>query len=431
MINPTYPELNIAVSSGLNSTDTLADSVSVTLSDNSVVEVSNSLADQPEILSLGTTLGIKESGKPDFAVIMFPEPSVTVAMFTKNRCPSVTVLRNRECLANAQCQLIAVNSGNANVFTPHGESDLNEIVSLLSKEFGVEATQILMCSTGVIGVPLPMERFRRGISGLKACLQSDGLHDVATAIMTTDRHPKSCSIRIGDVVIAGIAKGAGMIEPNMATMLVYIITNASIDAETLQGHLQFAVENSFNRISIDSDTSTSDTVTLSALGAIPASSISGEDFRRALTALCIKLARDVVSQGEGVEKILECSVQSETSVKFSRQVAKQIVNSPLFKCAMHGGDPNWGRIVMAIGKGWTEDSPTLFKPEMLSVSLQDVPVLKHGAVVSIDLAKLAHRIKSERVIEIAVTIGKGGFLGRAWGADLTAEYVAINADYTT
>jgi glutamate N-acetyltransferase/amino-acid N-acetyltransferase len=274
------------------------------LSDNSVIQISNSLVDQPELLAISTTLGIKESGKPDFTVIKFPKPSVTVALFTKNRCPSVTVLRNRDCLADAQCQLIAVNSGNANVFTPHGETDLHEIVTLLSNEFEVEASQILMCSTGVIGVPLPMERFRQGIPGLKASLQPAGLHDAATAIMTTDRHPKSCSIRVGDVVIAGIAKGAGMIEPNMATMLVYIFTNATIDAEELKAHLQFAVENSFNRISIDSDTSTSDTVTLSALGTVPAGSISAEDFRRGLTALCVKLARDIVSQGEGVEKIL-------------------------------------------------------------------------------------------------------------------------------
>jgi glutamate N-acetyltransferase/amino-acid N-acetyltransferase len=166
-------------------------------------------------------------------------------------------------------------------------------------------------------------------------------------------------------------------------------------------------------------------------GELPASSIASADFRRALTALCVKLARDIVSQGEGVSKILECSVDSETSEVFSRQVAKQIINSPLFKCAMNGGDPNWGRIVMAIGKGWTADSPTIFTPEMLTIGLQGITVLEQGHPIKLDLAAFAKRIKEERVVEISVLIGKGGRRARAWGADLTAEYVSINADYTT
>lgn len=166
-------------------------------------------------------------------------------------------------------------------------------------------------------------------------------------------------------------------------------------------------------------------------GELPATAITGADFGRALTALCVKLARDIVSQGEGVSKILECTVDSETSETFSRQVAKQIINSPLFKCAMNGGDPNWGRIVMAIGKGWTDDSPAIFTPEMLTIGLQGITVLEKGRAIPLDLSTLARRIKDERVVEISVLIGQGGVRARAWGADLTAEYVSINADYTT
>ena len=430
MIDPHYQELYISVQSATRD-DTLEDTVSVELSGGIKIAVENRLKDQPALLTCAATLGIKESGKPDFTVMKLPEPATTVGMFTKNRCPSVTVLRNKECLKSGKTQIIAVNSGNSNVFTPSGDQDLAEVVELISKEFSVPAPMILMCSTGVIGVPLPMDKFRKGIPNLAKTFSQDNLSAAAEAIITTDRYPKSASIRVGDVIISGIAKGAGMIEPNLATMLVYLFTNISIPAQELTEHLEYAVQNSFNAISIDSDTSTSDSVILASNDSLPANAISSTDFRRALTALCLKLSRDIVSQGEGVGKILECCVDSETSEVFSRQVAKQIINSPLFKCAMHGGDPNWGRIVMAIGKGWTQDSPLLFTPEMLTIGLQGITVLERGHPIKLDLGILAKRIKDERVIEISVLIGKGGKKARAWGADLTAEYVSINADYTT
>jgi glutamate N-acetyltransferase/amino-acid N-acetyltransferase len=430
MINPHYKDLHINVVSSPRD-DTLEDTVSVELSGQVHVSVANYLKDEPTLLTCATTLGIKESGKPDFTVMKLPQPATTVGMFTKNRCPSVTVLRNKSCLRDNKAQVIAVNSGNSNVFTPSGERDLDEIVELVSNEFSVPREMILMCSTGVIGVPLPMEKFRAGIPHLSKKSTLNNLTSAAGAIITTDRYPKSASIRVGDVVISGIAKGAGMIEPNLATMLVYLFTNVSLGSGELHSHLESSVNNSFNAISIDSDTSTSDSVILMSTGELPASSIASADFRRALTALCLKLARDIVSQGEGVSKILECSVDSETSEVFSRQVAKQIINSPLFKCAMNGGDPNWGRIVMAIGKGWTADSPSVFTPEMLTIGLQGITVLEQGRPIKLDLGALARRIKEERVVEISVLIGKGGVLARAWGADLTAEYVSINADYTT
>jgi glutamate N-acetyltransferase / amino-acid N-acetyltransferase len=430
MINPRYQELFISVQSSTRD-DTLEDVVSVELSNGENFVVENQLTYQPSLLTCATTLGIKESGKPDFTVMKLAAPATTVGMFTKNRCPSVTVLRNKACLNSSKTQIIAVNSGNSNVFTPSGEQDLNEVVELISKEFSVPTDMILMCSTGVIGVPLPMDKFRKGIPNLAIKSSHDNLAAAAEAIITTDRYPKSASIKVGEVIISGIAKGAGMIEPNLATMLVYLFTNISIPAKELSDHLEYAVKNSFNAISIDSDTSTSDSVILASTDTLPANSITSSDFRRALTALCLKLARDIVSQGEGVGKILECCVDSETSEEFSRQVAKQIINSPLFKCAMHGGDPNWGRIVMAIGKGWTEDSPLLFTPEMLTIGLQGITVLERGQPIKLDLSALAKRIKDERVIEISVQIGKGGKKARAWGADLTAEYVSINADYTT
>jgi glutamate N-acetyltransferase / amino-acid N-acetyltransferase len=430
MINPTYPELNISVLSAERD-DTLADTLTVTLSNGNKISVDNHLERQPTLETCATTLGIKESGKPDFTVMKLSKPSTCAGLFTKNRCPSITVLRNKDCLKSGTTQLIAVNSGNANVFTPSGEKDVNEIAQLLSAEFQVAPDQILICSTGVIGVPLPMDKFRKGIPGLKNKLKAENLNQAAEAIITTDRFAKSASIQIGDVVISGIAKGAGMIEPNLATMLVYLFTNAQMTQAELANHLEYASYNSFNAISIDSDTSTSDSVIFTSTGAIPSSTISTTDFRTALTALCLKLARDIVSQGEGTTKILECCVESDTSVAFSRLVAKQIINSPLFKCAMHGGDPNWGRIIMAIGKGWDHESPKLFSPDMLTIGLQGVTVLEKGLPIQINLENLAKRIKNERVIQISVKIGTGKFCARAWGSDLSKEYVEINADYTT
>lgn len=339
MINPHYPETFIQIESA-DRDDTLADAVSVTLEDGRVIPVSNTLDAQPTLSCCTTTLGIKESGKSDFTVMRLDKPGACAGVFTKNRCPSVTVIRNKTCLNDGKAQLIAVNSGNANVFTPNGEADLKEIVTLISKEFAVEENQILMCSTGVIGVPLPMDVFRKGVPGLKGKLSRNTLQNSAEAIITTDRYAKVASIKVGDVLISAIAKGAGMIEPNLATMLVYIFTNVSIPSERLAEHLREACERSFNCISIDSDTSTSDSVIITSTEELPESAVKASDFSRALTALCVKLSRDIVSQGEGVTKILECCVDSETSVAFSEQVAKQINNSPLCKCAMHGGVPN-------------------------------------------------------------------------------------------
>lgn len=425
-----YPEFHLTIQSGPGR-DTTQDSVSVTLSDGTQCQIENSLKHQPSILTATTTLGIKASGKVDFTVMKAAQPSTAAGVFTRNRCPSMTVVRNRRCLESGKTQAIAVNSGNANVFTPRGAEDAEEIATLLAQDLQIPADQILVCSTGVIGVPLPMDKFRAGIPGVSAKLRAQNLDEAAHAILTTDLGPKPASVKHNEAVICGIAKGAGMIEPNLATMLVYLYTNVDLPSNVLKQALRDATADSFNSLSVDTDTSTSDSVILVSTGEVPATNISNEDFTRLLRALCIKLSRDIVSQGEGVTKIIEAHVECDVSMHYARQLTKQIINSPLFKCAVHGGDPNWGRIVMAIGKVQGPAEMGLINPGSLEITLQDLPIYRGGATVEFDKETLRQRMVDERVVRVFVRTGTPVHRARAWGCDLSADYVRINADYTT
>lgn len=425
-----YGELGITIDTNESSRHTGDDVVSFRALPGQVINIENSLKHHIEgIKTLSTTLGIKESGKQDFTVIYFDKPCSVGGVFTRNMCPSVTILRNRECIKDGEIQAIAVNSGNSNVFTPTGWEDLNESAQLISKEFRIPEKNILISSTGVIGVPLPMEKFRNGIPGLTKRVKDSGLQGASEAILTTDLGPKVASVKVGDMIICGIAKGAGMIEPNMATMLVYLFTNVTIESEKLQSLLQVAVDNSFNCISVDSDTSTSDTVAILSSGKVPLSNL--EYFSNALTAISLKLARDIVSQGEGAEKIIEVMVDSDRSATYSKRIAKKIINSPLLKCAVHGADPNWGRVVMAIGKPDHGHEEYIIPHDGLEVRFQGIPVYLRGQNLNTNFAELATRLKSNRTIQISIKIGEGGRIGRAWGCDLTEKYIHVNADYTT
>lgn len=424
-----YPEFGIEINSG-DTSHTGADTISFALTSGERVNVRNDLKYQVDGLTVcQATLGIKESKKCDFTVMKIAHPGAVAATFTRSMTAAFSVNRNRQCIKSGRAQMIAVNSGNANVFTPTGARDLDEVAALLAKEFRVEANDILICSTGVIGVPLPMPLFRQGIPGLSKQMKCGELEKAADAILTTDLGPKACSIRMGDVVLAGIAKGAGMLEPNMATMLVFFFTNAALSSSELQSCLQQAVDGSFNCISVDTDTSTSDSVVLLSTGTVKCPEHA--DFTSALRALSIKLARDIVSQGEGATKIIEASVEADVSVEYSRRLAKKIVNSPLLKSAIHGADPNWGRIVMALGKpdAGHEQRPIL--PDRLQISLQGFPVYRNGEATGVDLSALSKQLGERRVAEINVKIEGGKFVGRAWGCDLTEEYVRINSDYST
>ncbi|MDH3599275.1 MAG: bifunctional ornithine acetyltransferase/N-acetylglutamate synthase [Candidatus Tectomicrobia bacterium] len=423
-----YDDLGIRIELGCGP-DTTDDLVSFALTGTGErVDIVNSLRHQPDgIRACATTLGIKPSGKPDFTVITLPQPGGAAAVMSQNRCPSYSVLRNRECMADGTLQAIAVGSGNANVFTPNGMRDLLRIAELLEAEFGIAAEHTLISQTGAIGAPLPMQCFESGISHLANKLQAQHLDAASEAMLTTDSGPKVASVAVGDFVLTGIAKGAGMVEPNMATMLVYFFTNAQADASFLQDALEGAVDVSFNRLSIDAATSTSDTVALVSTGAHALSSTQQEQFRQALTAMSVKLTRDIASQGEGVSKTLEVTVDSDVSLTYSQRVAKQIINSPLVKTSAHGAIPGWGRIVAAIGKPQSGHADPMLAPEQVEIALQSHTVYQRGQAITPDLQALNIALRRDKVMDIHVTLGAGGYLGRAWGCDLSVDYVQFNA----
>lgn len=423
----SYPEYGIEIELS-GEKDTTKDAVRFIV-DGNRFDLSNDLRHQPRgIKSVTATLGIKKSGKTDFAAVLLPQAAPAAAVFTSSRCPSVTIIRGREVLKSGKLRGLIVNSGNANVFTPTGEKDLNEVVRVAAEEFGCSADDLLMCSTGIIGVPLPVEKFTSGIPGLSARLSENALETAAEAILTTDLGPKTVSFKHRDWVLCGMAKGAGMIEPNLATMLVYFFTDVKMSSKLLQAHLESAVAGSFNALSIDSDMSTSDAVALFSTADVPLREEDQSIFSAALRAMSIKLGRDIVSQGEGVSKIIECLVETDISADFSKKVAKLIINSPLVKTAICGGDPNWGRIVAAIGKVEGEEP---FVPEAIRIWLVGELVFDRGGSVHFDLEKMRAAMKSSSCISIRVQIGEARFSARVWGSDLTEAYVRFNSDYTS
>jgi glutamate N-acetyltransferase/amino-acid N-acetyltransferase len=276
-----------------------------------------------------------------------------------------------------------------------------------------------------------MPKIEAAVRGIGAKLRPNALDDAARAILTTDRGPKVCSIRLGDVVVCAMAKGAGMIEPNMATMLVYFFTNADVDGAGLRDVLTGAVERSFNALTVDSDTSTSDSVVLFSTRQVKLDDAARLDFTDAVRALSIKLARDVVAQSEGATKLIDCTVRVDSSVSDAKIMAKKIVNSPLVKTAVHGGDPNWGRIVMAIGKPDERLSLGAIPRENVTIAMMGQVVFSRAQAIPIDLEALARSIKASTRVSIDVTVGDGRHTATVWGCDLSRRYVDINAEYMT
>jgi glutamate N-acetyltransferase/amino-acid N-acetyltransferase len=428
----TYPDLgiDIAPGSGLNTSD---DIVSFRLADARMsVAVANDLRYQPAGLrTCSAALGIKPDGRPDFTVITLPQPGPAGAVFSQSRCLSDTSLRGRQCLADGQLQAVAVGSGNSNIFTPDSTADVNRIATLLEREFGVEASQILLSLTGVIGVPLPMPCFEAGIPNLATTLKEQNLDAASRAILTSDAGPKTGSVALGEAVLAGIAKGAGMVEPNMATILVYLFTNAQLEHAMLQDMLGHAVNASFNRMSIDAETSPGDTVALLSTATVSLSREQTVHFRQALTALCVKLARDIVSQGEGATTCIEATVNSPWSLVHANHLAKQVINSPLVKSAVYGTTLNWGAIVAAIGKPVSGRDDPLLDCSQVMIRLQGHDVFRCGQAIEVKTQPLLEALRTNTTVQIEVTIGAGGFLGRAWGCDLSPAYISINAGEKT
>jgi len=286
----------------------------------------------------------------------------------------------------------------------------------------------LAASTGVIGTWLPMERIRKGIPEVK--LAADGGHELARAIMTTDTVPKEVAVRAGDFTIGGMAKGSGMIHPNLATMLCFLTTDAGVDAEFLEAALKGAVDISLNMVSIDGDDSTNDMVLIMANGKaggepIVAGSQQAEVFRQALNKVCIYLAKAIARDGEGATKLIEVNVSGAASVADARIAARTIVSSSLVKAAMHGSDPNWGRVIAAVGRSGAE-----LEPDKLYLEMGGICLVKDGAPVPYDNDKVVKHLDGDEV-RMDLNLNIGNAAATAWGCDLSEEYVTINSEYTT
>lgn len=378
------------------------------------------------------TAGIKQSGKPDLACAIALEGATAAAIFTTNLIVAAPVVVGRENmkLSGGKLRAVIVNSGNANCATgAAGLQAAKAVCAEAAKQAGAAANEILPSSTGIIGVPLPTSKIINALPQLFASAAADGLGTFARAIMTTDTRPKVASAEISlkgkKVRIAGAAKGAGMIHPNMATMLVYLFTDVQTSAATLRKTLKSAADDTFNCISIDGDTSTNDTALLMASAAgVPLRTI-GAEFERALFQVCRSLARQIVSDGEGVKHVITLKISGAKSKQSARTIAQTIACSPLVKTAWAGCDPNWGRILCAVGY-----SGIPVVPSQISIAIGPHQVCTRGAVGKFDPAA-AHVFMQQPEYDIRIKVGGGPGACEYVTCDLTGEYVRINADYST
>lgn len=365
--------------------------------------------------------GLKEAD-PDLAVFYSQVPAAAAAIFTRNRFPGAPIAVGREIMRKRRLRAIVVNSRISNVATgEEGIRNARRMGEAAARALDVPADEVLMSSTGVIGRQLPIQRIEAELEGIADALQDDPLPG-ARAIMTTDTHPKALSLSAGAATLTVVAKGAGMIAPNMATMLTYIFTDADIEAPALDRLLRDAVADSFNMLSVDTDTSTSDTCVLLANGL--AGPVPEEEFARALRAACIRMAEILARDGEGATKLLKARVSGAHTKDEARIIARSIVESPLVKTMAYGADPNVGRILMAVGK--CVDCEIV--PERTAVRICGELVAERGERVPFDEASVRALLAGDPV-EIHVELGAGAGEATAFGCDLTHGYIDENAAY--
>ena len=386
---------------------------------------------------LGFTAGTAAAGvrdgtpsRTDVALIVSDRICSAAGVFTTNQVIAAPCVVTRRHIEKGRLRGIVVNSGNANACTgEQGERHAVMMARAAAQRIGCDPYEVAVASTGVIGVPLPVERIMKAVKGMG--LRPGDWIDVAKAIMTTDTKPKLIGVELalgsGTVHLRGVAKGAGMIHPNMATMLAFVLTDAEVAAEDLQEILENAADESFNLISVDGDTSTNDTLLALANGA---SGIQprGDDlktFASAVRGLCEMLARAILADGEGVTKVFEVRVTGAASAEDARRAARTITTSNLVKTAIHGADPNWGRILAAAGRSGAKVDQT-----KASVRIADITVFAQGSPHSFD-GDAIRLVFEQEDITIGIDLGVGAESARAWGTDLSAEYVRINAEYTT
>ncbi len=380
--------------------------------------------------------GIKKPGttRLDCALIASDVPATVAGVFTTNVVHAAPVKYCREVCARGVARAIVANSGNANACTgDKGYEDAKATAALAGKLLGIAPEEVCVSSTGVIGVPLPMERLAQGVEKCAGLLSEENGADAARAIMTTDTVPKEMAVEVpltgGVVTIGAIAKGAGMIAPNMATMLCFITTDAAIAASDLQSLLRKAAAKSFNCICVDNDMSTNDTMLCLANGASGVNITPGSDdeqkFSDALTKICIAMAQALVRDGEGATKFIEITVTGAADDAEARTIAGSIAKSQLCKTAFYGQDANWGRIACAAGY-----SGATFNPAALDLHIQDIHVLKAGQPTTYSEEKIQELMK-EKEIKIVLTLHEGTGSAIFWTSDLSLDYVKINADYRT
>ncbi|GIV09118.1 MAG: arginine biosynthesis bifunctional protein ArgJ [Fimbriimonadales bacterium] len=382
--------------------------------------------------SAGVYCGIKKPGLLDLALIVSETEASVAGVFTTNQACAAPVRWSRQVIAKGKARAILVNSGNANCLTgEQGERDAARMAELVAKHLHCEPTRVVVASTGVIGVPLPMNAVESGVAMAFERLSDGDDRATADAILTTDNASKRASLELetsaGVVRIGAIAKGAGMIAPNMATMLAFITTDARIAPEDLQACLARVVNRTFNCITVDGDTSTNDSVVALANGAsgVVLQGEALEVFEQGLLQACEYLAKRIVQDGEGASRIFEVHVSGATDTDAARRIARTIAESLLVKTAIHGGDPNWGRIIAAAGRAGVP-----IEVNHAELYMQGVRVFQNGRPTDYDERALIERLQADEV-QIALQLHAGAGEARFWSSDLTDEYVKINAHYRT
>lgn len=379
---------------------------------------------------------IKKPGRKDLALIWSEVPATAAAVFTTNAVKAAPVQLSMERIACGQAQALVVNSGNANACTgSQGLADARETTKILAEALQIDEQLVQVCSTGVIGVALPMERIRAALPKLAAERGNATLDELAAAIMTTDTFPKT-TVRQGtangqDYTVAGTAKGAGMIMPNMATMLAYVLTDAAVEPNVLQSLFRRAVERSFNAITVDGDTSTNDTCLMMANGAagnqpIMADTPAAAAFAALLDEVLLDLAKQIVKDGEGATKFVEIRLRGAANDADAKRAAMAVANSSLVKTAFFGQDANWGRIFAAVGYSGAQ-----VDPDRLALWFDDVCMARHGVFAGGDAEQQGSAVLKQKELCVTVDLGLGTGQATVYTSDLSHEYVSINADYRT
>lgn len=385
--------------------------------------LSGSFSNIPGFSSLGKHVGIKASGK-DFAVLFSDKVCSAAAVYTSNQIKGAPLLITQQHLGNNTAQAIVVNSGIANVATgEQGIENAEKTAALIADELGIKADDVVVASTGVIGPQLPMDKITTGIQGIKQELGTN--EDFAEAILTTDTRRKEVCVTAHGFTIAGCAKGSGMISPNMATMLAFIATDADIPGHDLSEVLRDCVASSFNMMSVDMDNSTSDMVIIMANGTVQTDIAK---FREVLAYVCQELAKMVARDGEGATKLIVSETRGARTQTDARKVARSIVTSNLVKTAIYGNDPNWGRLMMALGNSGAGS----IEQDKIQIWINQSLIVDSGvAAPTYDAEKLSGILSSSEEVTIVIDLHQRNYSATAYGCDMSEEYIKINAEYTT